>query len=240
MALDMDTHRRVAPPGASNSSTLRWPPTRCAPRTSEKFSRAGNGYFGVTGSTGPRFRYRRARLRLTRASVSGGGLALENPAWSMPQRDCPRDPSVARPRTIPHESWWRYRCYVRVAGAGRDRDAVPIQDPSSVEDSVPRASSSVTPSPTEVRRGQDQVWRRTRGPIFATVVVSAAYLLTRTSIPIPDLTPVYLVVVAGIAAVDGSRSGTTSGLIMVAYVAYADSAPAHPFTYSRDNLLRLG
>ncbi|TME25028.1 MAG: HAMP domain-containing histidine kinase, partial [Chloroflexi bacterium] len=71
-------------------------------------------------------------------------------------------------------------------------------------------------------------------------MVSAAYLLTRTSIPIPDLTPVYLVVVAGVAAVDGSRSGTTSGLIMVAYVAYADSAPAHPFTYSRDNLLRLG
>src|SRR5207253_5379405 len=129
----------------------------------------------------------------------------------------------------------------RVAGAGRDRDAVPIQGPSSVEDSVPPASSSVmTPSPTEVRPGQDQVWRRTRGPIFATVVVAAAYLLARTSIPIPDLTPVYLVVVAGIAAVDGSRSGTASGLIMVAYVAYADSDPAHPLTYSRDNLLRLG
>ena len=109
-----------------------------------------------------------------------------------------------------------------------------------MEDSVPPASSSVTtPSPTEVRRGQDQVWRKTRGPIFATVAVAAVYLLTGTSIPIPDLVPVYLVVVAAIAAVDGSRSGTASGLIMVAYVAYADSTPGHLFTYSRDNLLRL-
>src|SRR5438128_8098392 len=128
----------------------------------------------------------------------------------------------------------------RVAGAGKDGDAVPIQTRSSVDDSVPPASSSVpTASHAEVRRGLDQVWRKTRGPIVATVSVAAAYLLTRTSIPIPDLVPVYLVVVVAIAAVDGSRSGTASGLIMVAYVAYADSTPGHLFTYSRDNLLRL-
>ncbi len=129
----------------------------------------------------------------------------------------------------------------RVAGAGKDGDAVPIQARSSVKDSVPPASSSVpTPSHAEVRRGLDQVWRKIRGPIFATVSVAAAYLLTRTSIPIPDLAPVYLVVVVGIAAVDGSRSGMASGLIMVAYVAYADSSPSHLFTYTRDNLLHLG
>ena len=129
----------------------------------------------------------------------------------------------------------------RVAGAGKDGDAVPIQTRASVEDIVPPASLSVpTASHAEVRRGLDQVWRKTRGPIFATVSVAAAYLLTRTSIPIPDLAPVYLVVVVGIAAVDGSRSGTASGLIMVAYVAYADSSPSHLFTYTRDNLLHLG
>src|SRR5205807_3930030 len=129
----------------------------------------------------------------------------------------------------------------RVAGPGKDRDAVPTPARSSAEDGVPSAPSSLTtPSHTEGQRGRDQLWRKTRGPIFATVVVAAAYGLTRTSLPIPDLAPVYLVVVVGIAAVDGSRSGTASGLIIVAYVAYADSDPAHPLTYSRDNLLRLG
>src|SRR2546430_5915023 len=127
MVLDMDTHRWVAAPGASNPSTLRWPPTGCALLTSGKFSRAGNGYFAVTGSTGPRFRYRRARLGLTRASVSGEALALENPARAMPQRDCPRDPSVRT--SSHHQSWWRYTCYVRVSGnltafAGRTRPLI--------------------------------------------------------------------------------------------------------------------
>jgi signal transduction histidine kinase len=54
-----------------------------------------------------------------------------------------------------------------------------------------------------------------------------------------DLTPVYLVVVVGIAAVDGSRSAVASGLIMVAYVAYADSTSARLFHYSTNNLVRL-
>ena len=58
----------------------------------------------------------------------------------------------------------------RVAGAGKDGDAVPIQTRASVEDSVAPASLSVpTASHAEVRRGLDQVWRKTRGPIVATV-----------------------------------------------------------------------
>jgi signal transduction histidine kinase len=75
---------------------------------------------------------------------------------------------------------------------------------------------------------------------LATVVVAAAHLLTTTSLSIPDLAPVYLLVVVGVAVVDGRRSAVASGLIIVAYVAYADSNPGHLFTYTRDNLLRLG
>jgi signal transduction histidine kinase len=75
---------------------------------------------------------------------------------------------------------------------------------------------------------------------LATVVVAAAHLLTTTSFSIPDLAPVYLLVVVGVATVDGRGSAVASGLIIVAYVAYADSNPGHLFTYTRDNLLRLG
>jgi signal transduction histidine kinase len=116
-----------------------------------------------------------------------------------------------------------------------------MQGPSSADGNAPSASSFVTRrSDTEVRHRLDRAWRTSRGPLFALVVAAAAYLLTRTSFPIQDLAPVFLVVVVGIAAVDGSRSGVASGLIMVAYVAYADSRPAHLFTYTWDNLLRLG
>jgi len=113
--------------------------------------------------------------------------------------------------------------------------------PSSADGNSPSASSFVTRrSDTEVQYRLDRVWRTSRGPVFALVVAAAGYLLTRTSFPIQDLAPVFLVLVVGIAAVDGSRSGVASGLIMVAYVAYADSRPAHLFTYTSDNLLRLG
>ncbi len=116
-----------------------------------------------------------------------------------------------------------------------------MQLPSSVEDGAPSASSSLTaPSHAEVWHRSDQVWRKTRGPILAVVVVAAAHVLTRPSLSIPDLAPVYLLVVVGVAAVDGRRSAVASGLIIVAYVAYADSVPAHLFTYTRDNLLGLG
>jgi len=121
-----------------------------------------------------------------------------------------------------------------------DRDDAAMPARVSVDDhAAPASSPATTPSQTEVRRGLDQVWRKTRGPIFATIVVAAAYLLTRKSVPIPDLAPVYLVVVVGIAVADGSRSALASGLIMAAYVAYADSSPAHLFSYTRDSLLRL-
>jgi len=70
--------------------------------------------------------------------------------------------------------------------------------------------------------------------------VVASLLLSRTAFPIPDSAPLYLVVVVGIAAIDGSRSAVASGLILVAYLAYADSTPAHLFAYTRDNVLRLG
>src|SRR5438128_2294212 len=91
--------------------------------------------------------------------------------------------------------------------------------PSSA-DGNSRSSSFVTRrSDTEPRYRLDRVWRTSRGPVFALVVGAAAYLLTRTSFPIQDLAPVFLVLVVGIAAVDGSRSGVASGLIMVAYVA---------------------
>jgi signal transduction histidine kinase len=116
-----------------------------------------------------------------------------------------------------------------------------MQGPSSADGNSPSALSFVTRrSDTEVRYRLDRVWRTSRGPVFALVVAAAAYLLTRTSFPIQDLAPVFLVLVVGIAAVDGSRSGVASGLIMVAYAAYADSRPAHLFTYTSDNLLRLG
>ena len=116
-----------------------------------------------------------------------------------------------------------------------------MQGPSSADGTSPSASSFVTRrSDTEPRYRLDRVWRTSRGPVFALVVAAAAYLLTRTSFPIQDLAPVFLVLVVGIAAVDGSRSGVASGLIMVAYVAYADSRPGHLFTYTSGNLLRLG
>jgi len=113
--------------------------------------------------------------------------------------------------------------------------------PPSAGANAPSASSFVSRrSDTKVRYRLDRAWRTSRGPVFALVVVAVAYLLTRTSFPIQDLAPVFLVVVVGIAAVDGIRSGVASGLIMVAYVAYADSRPTHLFTYASDNLLRLG
>lgn len=128
----------------------------------------------------------------------------------------------------------------RVPVTGEDRDEDPGKAASSMEDRAPSTSASVSaPSQTEVRLGPDQIWRHSWGPILAMGVVAASYLLTRTSFPIRDLTPVDLVVVVGIAAVAGSRSALASGLIMVAYVAYADSSSAGLFTYSRDNLLRL-
>lgn len=76
--------------------------------------------------------------------------------------------------------------------------------------------------------------------MLATVAAAATYFLTPTSLSVPDLTPVFLLVVVGIAAVDGSRSALISGLIMVAYVAFAESSPSHLFTYSRASLFRLG
>lgn len=103
----------------------------------------------------------------------------------------------------------------------------------------PSASFTASRHP-EVRRRPDQIWRYTRGPIFATAVLAASYLLARTSFPIQDLSLVYLVVIVGIAAVDGSRSAIASGLIMVVYVAYADSRPGHLFTYTGNSGLRLG
>jgi signal transduction histidine kinase len=116
-----------------------------------------------------------------------------------------------------------------------------MSGPSSADGYAPSASSFLTRrSDAEVRYRLDRTWRTSRGPVFALVVAAAAYLLTRASVPIQDLAPVFLVVVVGIAAVDGSRSGVASGLIMVAYVAYADSRAAHLFTYTGDNLLRLG
>jgi signal transduction histidine kinase len=48
------------------------------------------------------------------------------------------------------------------------------------------------------------------------------------------------VVIVGIATVDGSRSAIVSGLIIVLYVAYADSRPGHLFTYTGNTILRLG
>jgi len=113
--------------------------------------------------------------------------------------------------------------------------------PSSADTNAPSASSFVTSrSDTEVRHRLDRAWRASRGPVLALVVAAVAYLLTRPSFPIQDLASVFLVIVVGIAVVDGSRSGVASGLIMVAYVAYADSRPAHLFTYTSDNLLSLG
>lgn len=122
-----------------------------------------------------------------------------------------------------------------------DRAAVPRYTPSPEEDGTPAVSPSATiKSETEVPRGLDQIWRKARGPTLALVVVAASYVLAGRSFSIPDLAPVFLLVVVGIAVVDGSRSAFASGLIMVAYVAYADSSPGHLFTYSRANLLRLG
>jgi signal transduction histidine kinase len=116
-----------------------------------------------------------------------------------------------------------------------------MQGPSFADPNSPSASSFVSRrSDTEVRYRLNRAWRTSRGPIFASVVAATAYLLSRTSFPIQDLAPVFVVVVVGIGAVDGTRSGVASGLIMVAYVAYADSRPAHLFTYSGANLLRLG
>lgn len=110
-----------------------------------------------------------------------------------------------------------------------------------MEESAGSASSSVTSSRSpEVRRGPDQIWRQTRGPIFAAAVLAVSYLLTRTSFPIPDLSLIYLVVIVGIASVDGSRSAIVSGLIVVVYVAYAESRPGHLFTYTENSGLRLG
>jgi signal transduction histidine kinase len=102
------------------------------------------------------------------------------------------------------------------------------------------ASSTSSRSDTEVRHRFDRVSQMARGPIVATAVVVAAYLLTRTSFPVRDLDPIYLVVVVGIAAIDGSRSALASGLILVAYVAYADSSSGHLFTYTRESLFHLG
>lgn len=47
-------------------------------------------------------------------------------------------------------------------------------------------------------------------------------------------------VIVGIATVDGSRSAIVSGLIIVFYVAYADSRPGHLFTYTENTILRIG
>jgi signal transduction histidine kinase len=110
-----------------------------------------------------------------------------------------------------------------------------------LEDRPGSSSSSVTAtSPAEARSRPGQIWGYTRGPILATIVVAASYLLTGTSSPIPDLPLIYLVVIVGIAAVDGSRSAMVSGLIIVLYVAYADSRPGHLFTYTGNTMLRLG
>src|SRR2546425_7799655 len=111
---------------------------------------------------------------------------------------------------------------------------------ASTDEERDDASSTTSGADTKVQHRLDRVWQTARGPGFAAVVVAAAYLLTKTSFPDHDLAPVYLVVVVGIAAIDGSRAGVASGLITVAYVAYADSNPAHLFTYATDNLLRLG
>jgi signal transduction histidine kinase len=103
------------------------------------------------------------------------------------------------------------------------------------------SSSSVSAtSPAEVPSGPGQIWGYTRGPILAAIIVAASYLLTRTSLPIPDLPLIYLVVIVGIATVDGSRSAIASGLIIVLYVAYADSRQGHLFTYTGNPILRLG
>jgi signal transduction histidine kinase len=126
---------------------------------------------------------------------------------------------------------------VAVTGTNRgdDRTEAPLEDrPDS-------SSSSVTAtSPAEVRSRPGQIWGYARGPILATIVLAASYLLTRTSFPIPDLPLIYLVVIVGIATVDGSRSAIVSGLIIVLYVAYADSRPGHLFTYTGNTIVRLG
>ena len=129
----------------------------------------------------------------------------------------------------------------RMAVTENDRAATPQYAPSPEEDGTPATSSPATiESQTEVPHRRDHVWRKARGPILALVVVAAASLLSGRSLSVPDLAPAFLLVVVGIAAADGSRSAFVSGLIMVAYVAYADSSGGHLFTYSRANLLRLG
>lgn len=129
----------------------------------------------------------------------------------------------------------------RMAITEKDRAAAPVYAPSSMEHSSPAALPTAgTASQTQVGRGLDRVWRKARGPVFATAVVAATYFLTRASLSVVDLAPVFLLVVVGIAAVDGSRAAFASGLTMVAYVAYAESSPAQLFSYSRTNLLRLG
>lgn len=124
---------------------------------------------------------------------------------------------------------------------GANRDDAGTEAPVSLENRAGSSSPSVNAtSPAEARRRPDQIWGYTRGPILATTVVAASYLLTRTSFAIPDLPLIYLLVIVGIAAVEGSRAAIVSGLIIAIYVAYADSRPGHLFTYTGNSVLRLG
>lgn len=122
--------------------------------------------------------------------------------------------------------------------AGHEGDA-------SVASAIERISTSPSPLPAtrpgaEIGRWPEALWKQTRGPIAATVVVAAAYLLGAAHVVVPDLSPLYLVVVVGIAAIDGSWAAIVSGLIIIIYLLLADSNPGHLLTYSRDHLLRLG
>ena len=116
---------------------------------------------------------------------------------------------------------------------------------TSVASAIERISTAASPAQAtrmgaDVGHWADVLWKRTRGPMLATVVVVAAHLLGAAHFATPDLVPLYLVVVVAIAAMDGSGAAMVSGLIIVVYLLFADSDPGHLLSYSRDHLLRLG
>jgi signal transduction histidine kinase len=115
---------------------------------------------------------------------------------------------------------------------------MPLPPRPQAETGAATTSSPTTPR-VQGRRGVVQLWPSIRGPVLATALVAASYLLTRTSLPVPDLAPLYLVAVVSIAVVDGSRSAVVSAIILGLYAVYADSNSGHLFTYSRANLLGL-
>ena len=128
---------------------------------------------------------------------------------------------------------------MRRAGPGND-GSITSRDDQASSGEVPSQSTVIATRRSEAGVEFTPPWRRIRGPLVAIGVVAAAYLLGRLFSSVPELTSVYLLVVVVIAAIDGSRSAVLAAVVLIAYVAYAESAPGHLFHFSRDGAFRFG